>query len=282
MQVWLVYRNYYENHEQFAPQSMSEAGLKWNIQCKVFFEDYFSIIITKNGVDLYYKGQKLDALPDAVFFRCYNFDVMDYFEQHNIPIVNSAQGMRLCKDKYQTHIIASTLNILQPKTIRAKSCDYHFIATELGSPFVLKENTGRKGENVFLISNEEQFLNVKSKLSDFICQKYVRQSSGHDIRLYVIGEKVIGAVERVAENNDFRSNVCLGAMARDIVVPDSVKQTALQLAHTMQLSVCSVDFLISDGQYYLCEVNGSAALSSFINLGYNMQQLIMEYISKIH
>lgn len=280
MKLWLIYRNYYEFNAQYVPESMREAGTKLNIECEIFFEDYFSFSLIDNEVRLFYKSEEIRELPTAVFCRCYNFDLMDYLEQHNVALVNSLRGMKLCKDKFKTHLVARSLGILQPKTIKVRECDYNFLVAQLGSPFVLKDNTGQKGENVYLINDERHFLEVKQNMHDFICQEFMQKANGHDIRLYVIGEQIVDAVERVAKNGDFRSNVYQGATGFRIDVPQSLKDTALKLAHTIGLSVCSVDFLKSDEEFYLCEVNGNAAFSSFLGLGYDMQNLLMEYILK--
>ena len=280
MELWLIYRNYYENNDNIVPQSMCVAAEKLGIKCKIFFEDYFSLIIVNNELQLYYNGKKIDKLPNVVFFRCYNFDVMDFFQRRNVLLVNTMRGMKLARNKYETHKIANSIKILQPKTIKAFNCEYDFIKQQLGLPFVLKDNNGQKGENVYLVCNEEQFLVSKSKCNDFICQEYIAESKGRDIRLYVVGERVVDAVERVAQNDDFRSNMSQGATSHKISVPSNIKSTAVELVKSMGLSVCSVDFMLSGNKYYMNEVNGNASFVAFLKLGYDMPNIIMEFISK--
>jgi len=281
MELWLIYRNYYENNNNIVPQSMCATAEKIGIKCKIFFENYFSLLVTNGELQLYYSGEKVEKLPDAVFFRCYNFDVMDYFQQHNVKLVNTLRGMKLARSKFETHKLANSLNILQPKTIRVFDCEYEFIAKQLGSPFVLKDNSGQKGENVYLIYNKEQFLASKSKCNDIICQEFIAKSKGKDVRLYIVGEQVVGAVERVSQTDDFRSNISQGGIGREISVPSDINCTAVELAKKMGLSVCCVDFLISDNDFYMDEVNGNASFTAFLELGYDMPTIIMEYISKM-
>lgn len=280
MKLWLIYRNYYEHNVTTCPKAMKNAGKQFGIESKVFFMDYFSVVISNNKTELFYKNKKISKLPDAVFFRGYNFEVMDFFEKNNVLLVNSQRGMKLCRNKFETHKIASTLNILQPKTLKTANLNYEFVTKQLGKVFVMKNNTGQKGENVFLIKNKKQFLEAKSNGLDYICQSYIQESKGKDVRVYVIGNKILDCVQRVSQNGDFRSNICLGATSHRVDVPQEQKQIALKLSKKMGLSVCSVDFLQSGDKYYLCEVNGNSSFWCFTSLGYNVQKDIMQFVSK--
>lgn len=280
MKLWLVFRNYFENNYKLVPQSMRDVGEKFNLKCEIFYEEYFSLVVVDNELQLFYKNEKIKDLPDAAFFKCYNFEVMDYLKQHKILLVNSLRGMKLSKNKYETYKLANSLQILEPKTIYSENYDYNFVSQQLGLPFVMKDNYGERGENVYLIKNEKQFLETKSKSNSLICQEFIKESKGKDIRLYVVGGKVIGSIERAAQGDEFRSNVCQGATTREVSVPNDLKRTAIKLAKKMGLSICSVDFMLSGNKYYMNEVNGNASYAAFLNLGYDMYKIVMEFISK--
>lgn len=280
MKLWIIYGNYYETNATYSPLMMCESAKKYNIDYEFFFAEYFNIVIENGWEILYYKDKKINVYPDVAFFRCYKYELMDYLENKCVKLINSYSGMKSVRDKYETHKLVNKLKLLQPKVLFSNS-DFDSISNLLTVPFVMKDNTGAKGTNVYLVENKEQFDKIKEECVDvsFIYQQYIKEAKGSDIRLYIVGDRVVGCINRKSLTDDFRANISLGGVGEKIDVPNEIKEQALLIAKKLNLEICSVDYLKAGDQYYFCEANGNASFSAFIKNGYKMQDIFMEYIS---
>lgn len=279
--LWIIYKKYHLVRAVYSPRLMSGAATNEGIENEVYYSEFFSIVCSDGTEELYYQDKKIDKLPDVAFIRCYNFELMRFLTSKGVKLVNSYDGMRKVKDKFITHTIAAQLKIKQPKVIQGE-VDFDFLKNELSLPFVMKDNFGAAGRNVHLIYNKNQMEEVISadKKVKYIYQEYIAASKGKDVRLYIVGDEVVGCVSRVATSDDFRSNISLGGISKNYTCSDEIKCKAVCLAKTLGLKICSVDFLINDDELLFCEANGNAAFFAFYSLGYNMQKIFMEYIKE--
>lgn len=277
MKLWLVYPTKLENGK--SPYKMSSAASLFNIDNDVMFSSYFSV---REDGNLYYKDELIKEYPDIVFLRCYNYELMDFFENKGVKIINSRRGMSIIRDKYKTHRIVEKLGVLQPKFLHGKDLDFYCISEKLGVPFVMKDNKGSRGNNVYLVDSKQQFEDIlyNNNNIDFLYQEYIEDSKGSDYRLYIVGDVVVGCVNRVAGNDDFRANISQGGVGLDCDVPDYIKEQSLAIAKILGLEICSIDYLKKGDEYYFCEGNGVAAFLAFTRLGYKMQPTFMKYISE--
>lgn len=277
MKLWMIYPKGLENGK--SPYKMSTAASKFNIENEVMFSNYFNI---ENNGKLYYKGKLVEEYPDIVLFRCYNYDLMGHIDSKGINIINGFKGMSAIRDKHMTHQIVDKLGFLQPKFLCDEGLDFNSIGKELNIPFVMKNNIGSKGNNVHLVYSEEQFKDIinNNPNMNFLYQEYIKESKGSDYRLYIVGDEVIGCVNRVAGNDDFRANISQGGKGLPCDVPLEIKEQSLKLAKVMGLEICSIDYLKKGEDYYFCEGNGVAAFLAFTRLGYKMQESFMKYISE--
>src|SRR5699024_3810694 len=138
-----------------------------------------------------------------------------------IPVFNSADTIEVSDDKIKTYQYLAEQEIPIPKTIVApKTLDLPLALADgfiqhtikmLGFPLVMKETFGSFGEQVYLVHNEAE-LHVQMKGiagKPFMFQQFIDSSYGVDLRLQVVGDKVVTAMKRVSEN-DFRPNVTSG------------------------------------------------------------------------
>lgn len=277
MKLWLVYPTKLETSR--SAYKMSKAASEKGIDNEVMCSSYFSI---ENNEKLYYKGKLVEEYPDIVLFRCYNYDLMGHIDNKGIHIINGFKGMSIIRDKYATHEVVEKLGILQPKFLGGTNLTFDDISKKLNIPFVMKDNKGSRGNNVNLVYSEEQFNDIinNNPNMNFLYQEYIKESKGSDYRLYIVGDEVIGCVNRVAGNDDFRANISQGGKGLSCDVPLEIKEQSLKLAKVMGLEICSIDYLKKGEDYYFCEGNGVAAFLAFTRLGYKMQESFMKYISE--
>ena len=197
----------------------------------------------------------------------------ELIEKSGIRCFNKISAITNCDDKMLTFIKLAGTGIKVPKTISAPLCygDYSFdkeslkeVASELKFPLVLKLSFSSLGKGVFLVNdlNELYELSKKYKREAKIYQEYVSSSYGTDIRVIVVGGKVVCALKRVSKG-DFRSNAALGGYGEKVELNKEYEELALKVANNLELDYMGIDILIgSNGEPVLCEVNSNA----FFNL----------------
>ena len=217
--------------------------------------------------------------------------VAELLEKCGIRVFNRASATAICDDKMLTHIALSNHGIPMPVTLSGALCydekgevtdDYLQNAIDrLGLPMVVKQCHGSFGEQVYLVNTFDELKQiVKSvKMSAYLFQQYEFQSSGRDMRVIVIGGKVVCGMLR--ENlDDFRSNVAHGGKASAISVPRDVAKLCEKAANVIGLDYCGVDVLIGDTPK-ICEVNSNAMFEAMeAATGVNVAKLYAEHIIK--
>ena len=119
--------------------------------------------------------------------------------------------------------------IKQPKFLKLENQSFDEIKNLLNCPFILKDNFGEKGKKVYLVDNEKQFLKLKNKFNNTaLCQEYIEESYGQDIRFIIIGNKVEASAKRV-NKNDFRSNLAQGGQGEFFEPTQQQKKLAKKL-----------------------------------------------------
>jgi ribosomal protein S6--L-glutamate ligase len=96
--------------------------------------------------------------------------------------------------------------------------------------------------------------------AEFLVQEFIKEAGGSDVRCFVIGNKVVAAMQRTAQEGEFRSNLHRGGTARITKLTPTERRTAIKAATTMGLHVAGVDLLRSSRGPLVMEVNSSPGL----------------------
>ena len=133
----------------------------------------------------------------------------------------------------------------------------------LGYPMVIKESNGSFGKQVYLAENKKQALKIIKKIGHkrFLMQEFIRESRGRDIRVNVVGGKVICAILR-ENKRDFRSNVSSGGVAKRVCLTAEQEQIALDACKAVGADFAGVDVLLSKNGALICEVNSNPHFKS--------------------
>ena len=117
--------------------------------------------------------------------------------------------------------------------------------------------------------------------ANFLVQEFVKEAKGADIRCFVIGEKVVAAMMRQAEEGEFRSNLHRGGTAKLIKISPEERSTAVRSAKIMGLNVAGVDILRSNHGPVVMEVNSSPGLEGIeAATGKDVAGMIIDYIER--
>lgn len=233
-------------------------------------------------------------LEEPKFIIFWDKDVLlaSHLEKMGYRVFNSSTAIKNCDHKGLMHLVLSNNSISMPKTILSpmifdyslNSDDYLIGYYEvLGESVIIKESMGSFGMQVYLINNREEFINKVKELNknkiDFIIQENIKSSFGKDIRVNIIGDKVIGAMLRTSET-DFRANISQGGKGTLIELSKEQEEIALKAHKALGLDFSGVDLLFGENNKpLLCEVNSNLNFLSFEKIwGKGFGKKILEYI----
>jgi ribosomal protein S6--L-glutamate ligase len=231
----------------------------------------FAISLDREDPKLHYKGAPLDEF-DAVIPRIgasitfFGTSVVRQFEQMGIFCANSALGIANSRDKLRSMQFLSRHHIGIPETtfVRDKKDVLPAIERVGGAPVIVKLLEGTQGVGVILADSvkvaQAIIETLQSARQNVLIQKFVAESKGRDIRAFVIGDRVVGAMRRVAQGDEFRSNVHRGGRVEAIELDPVYEETAVRAAQIMGLRVAGVDMLEGATGPKLMEVNSSPGL----------------------
>lgn len=276
---WVIYKPC-EKSVVTAYDWMVQEGKNNNLDIKIMLLDKFAFKIHNGKVDIIYEEKVMD-IPSFVLFRCYDDNLFSIFTALNIRCFNMPEGMKLCQNKWKTHLELSRNNIPTPKTLLSfKDYQYEDIKKELGYRFIAKGVIGSGGKEVYLVQDEESFMNAKEGLVDnqVIFQEFIEKSYGKDIRAYVVGGEVKAAVVRKSYG-DFRSNFSLGGEAEEFKAIEEINELSVRASKSLGLEIAGVDILFGNNEYVVCEVNGNAGFRTIWQYtDVSIPKHIMEYI----
>lgn len=244
-----------------------------------------------NGIPSLIKNTEL-IHPEFIIFWDKDILLARHLENMGFRVFNSSEAIEACDHKGLMHIKLSNANIKVPKTFISPLIfnDYDLgdryieqIFESLGKDVVVKESKGSFGMQVYRCTTYYEFKNkiyeISKKRSDYIVQENISTSYGRDIRVNIIGGKIIGAMYR--ENlNDFRANISSGGSGRLIELTEKQKKIALMAHKALNLDFSGVDILFDKyDEPILCEINSNLNYLSFEKIwGKSFGKELLKYI----
>ena len=129
--------------------------------------------------------------------------ILRHLEKLSVPCINSSASVDTVKDKLYTQQILAERNMPVPKTMLMKfPIDAELIEQQIGFPVVIKAISGSQGKGVFLAEKKShlvdliQLIELTNPKFNLILQEFVQSSFGRDLRVFVIGGRVVGCMER--------------------------------------------------------------------------------------
>jgi len=251
----------------------------------------FAIDLAGDEPDLQYRGKQLSHY-DAVLPRIgasitfYGMAVVRQFEQMDVYTPNTSNGIANSRDKLRSIQILSRHSIGIPATtfVRDRADVLPAIDRVGGAPVVIKLLEGTQGIGVILAPDtkvaEAVIETLQSTRQNVLIQRFIAESKGRDIRAFVIGDRVVAAMRRVAQGDEFRSNLHRGGTSHVIRLDPEYERVAVQSAQIMGLRVAGVDMLESDDGPLVMEVNSSPGLEGIETAtGLDVAGAIIDYIA---
>ena len=288
--VWILSKRIVDEYEnRRLVESFNENG----IETKLVHPDKFDLIVNKKDLtDIWSDGVK-NSLPGAVLVRTgsgstyFSLAVMRQLESLGIAVINSSSSIDMVKDKLQTSQLLAKHGIPIPKTMLVRwPINANLVASEIGFPCVVKVITGSYGKGVHLCQSISAFnalmefiesLNAKKTM---IIQEFIDAKVGSDLRVWVVGGKVIGAMQRTSANNDFRANISGGGTGEQYEINEEIDFLARETAKIMGLDIAGIDLLFDKEGFKVCEANsapGFEGMEQYCNM--DIAKAITDYIS---
>lgn len=251
--------------------------------------------ITANNRTVFYKGKReAEALEfDAVIPRIgasvtqYGTAVLRQFEVGGTYSINESIAITRSRDKLRAHQLLARKGIGQPVTSYAHSANAtsDLIQSVGGAPLLVKVLKSTQGNGVVLAETKkaaESLINAFRGLeADFLVQEFIKEASGSDIRCFVVGGRVVAAMERKAAAGEYRSNLHRGGTAEIIKLRPDERKLATKAAQVMGLDVAGVDIIRSNHGPLVLEVNSSPGLEGIEQAtGKDIAGAIIDYIAK--
>lgn len=255
----------------YSTRRLRQAAEQRGHKTKVLSTIKFAIDLQEGKPDLYFRQKRLSEY-DAVLPRIgasityFGTAVVRQFEQMDVFCANSSAGIVNSRDKLRSLQILSRHHIGIPQTtfVRDKKDVLPAIERVGGAPVVIKLLEGTQGIGVLLAestkSAEAIIELLQSQKQNVLVQKFVAESKGKDIRAFVVGDRVVAAMRRVAQGQEFRSNVHRGGRTERVELDDAYVEAAVRSAQIMGLRVAGVDMLEGADGPQIMEVNSSPGL----------------------
>lgn len=289
MKLWMLGNRL--TTETYERERFLEEGGKSDIDFSLVFADEIDLIVSRDDRKSIRYRNDIVSLPDCLLARTgsgtgyFNLSVLRQFERLNVLTIPNSDAIVASKDKMYANQILAQAGLPIPKTMLTRfPCKAELVEKVVGFPCVLKVITGSHGKGVYLCENAKQFEDLSELVSslDFknsmIIQEYIQFSEGRDLRVIVIGGRVVGAMQRRSTDGSFKANISRGGEGTSYDVDDEMEMLAIQVAKTLDLDIAGVDLLFHEDGYKICEANSSPGFKGFEQaLNINIPQKIFDY-----
>ena len=251
-----------------------------------------SMNIASRRPEIYYEGAKLPRYDAAIprigaSVTFYGLAVLRQFEMQGVYPLNESVAIGRSRDKLRSMQLLARDGIGLPVTTFAhdpKKAE-EVIKLSGGAPVVIKLLEGTQGIGVVLADTERS---AKSVIEAFrgadvniLVQEFIKEAGSTDIRAFVIGGKVVAAMQRTGAEGEFRSNLHRGGTAKAVKITPEERSTALRAVRATGLNVCGVDMLRSNHGPVVMEVNSSPGLEGVEKAtGKDIADMIIAFIER--
>ena len=234
----------------------------------ITYDNGYKIFNADDEVGFVIDNDTVAIVRGSVRLKKSYLDLLSQLEKIGVCMVNSRETVEISADKYRTYLKLQDYGLTQPKTVLIPNADtlqQSLESLDSKFPIIMKTLEGSKGVGVLFIESERQIESLVQLLYnqnedvDLLIQEYIKTDG--DIRVIVLGGKVIASMKRDVVEGDFRSNVSQGAKVKEYELTDLEIEQCLLAAKAIDGSWVAVDFIPSKNPKteppYILEVNHS-------------------------
>jgi ribosomal protein S6--L-glutamate ligase len=214
--------------------------------------------------------------------------LINHFSLMGIPLINRLNAVRLASNQYLTLQALAAEGIPIPDTLFVNSSDGFEAAIKRlkGYPVVAKPVSGRQGKGVILIESERELDSMMAKHLDnrkgILIQEFLPPEGRRDIRVLIVGGRVIGAMELKPAKGDFRANYHLSQDSQPAELSTKTMEIAMKAALTADLQIAGVDLILDRrGRAKVIELNYSPGFKGMeAATGLDIAKAIVRYVAQ--
>lgn len=279
----------------YSTKRLKEEALKRGHEVSIIkYRDCYASI-EQNNPSVWYGGEDLRGF-DAIIPRIassmtrYGAAIVRQFEMQGVYTLTSSISIVRSRDKLRSMQLLARAGVGIPKTVvsRGAAANVDDLIDQLGgTPIIIKLARGTHGNGVVLAETKKAAKSVLQAFyvmdqdgTNILLQEFIKESAGVDIRVFVVGGKVVASMKRQSLDDDFRSNLHQGGGGESIKLTDLERKVALKAAKAMGLNVCGVDLMRSDRGPLILEVNSSPGFGIETVTGRDIASPIIDYIEQ--
>jgi len=214
--------------------------------------------------------------------------MMEHLELSGTFVVNSTQAFRKARDKYSTMYALARAGLPIPPTYITEMAHWAYRASKGFRQVVYKPVTGSLGFGSMKFDNADLAFNAYTTLERLGQPLYIQEyleKPGRDMRAFVMGERVIASIYRVAQPTEWKTNVAQGAQAKPIQLSPKLEKLATKAARALGLLYAGVDILEVGKRAVVLEVNGSPSWQGLqkatgVDVAEELVQYVIDYMKR--
>ena len=227
---------------------------------------------------LYFQGKSIEDRFDVIVprinvnYTAYGLAILRQFQAMNVYTTDNARAIELGRDKLRSlqHMIRGGIPFPVTGFAYSKDDFDNIINTVGGTPIVIKLIEGTEGVGVFLADDVKQAKNLlrtfKALDARLLVQEFIQESYGVDMRVFVVGGKIVAAMERRSQDGDFRANISQGGVSYKVDLTEEEKIIAIKACEAIGINIGGVDIIRSNRGPLIIEINVSPDFSGHYGL----------------
>ncbi|MBC7746535.1 30S ribosomal protein S6--L-glutamate ligase [Pedobacter sp.] len=278
----------------YSTKRLVEEAVKRGHEVKVIkYRDCYASI-EQNNPTVSYRGEDLvnfDAIIPRIASNMtrYGTAIVRQLEMQGVYSVSSSIAISRSRDKLRSMQLLAKSGVGIPKTVVSRNTtDIDVLLEQLGDmPVIIKLARGTHGNGVVLAETKKAAKSVLQALylsnddgTNILLQEFIKESAGTDIRVFVVGGRVVASMKRQSLDDDFRSNLHKGGGGEAIKLTDQEKKVAIKAAKAMGLNIAGVDMMRSARGPLILEVNASPGFGIEKITGRDVAGPIIEYVEQ--
>jgi ribosomal protein S6--L-glutamate ligase len=280
-----------KERNNYSTRRLKEEALLHGHEVRVVDYGKCYVTIERNNPVVRYEGEEVKdvdvIIPRiAASLTMYGSSIVRQFEMQNVFTTTSSIALVRTRDKLRSIQLLAKAGVGIPKTVFAReTAELQNVIEQVGTaPLIIKVARGTHGNGVVLAETAKAARAVMQAFYvegvSFLAQEYIAESAGTDIRVFIVGGKVVASMKRQSLNEDFRSNIHQGGTGKPTRLSDEERKIAQKAARAMGLSICGVDIIRSKRGPLVLEVNASPGFTIEKVTGHNVAGKIIEYIEQ--
>jgi ribosomal protein S6--L-glutamate ligase len=243
--------------------------------------------VGRGGVDATYGGRSLAELDVVIprigrSFTEFGIMLLRQFEIMGVPTTLQADALMTARNKFLALQALWLSGIPVPSTALVHSkAEAREMKGTISFPAVVKILSGTGGVGVVKVRSLREaaaMINTFSGLGEKVCLQEFIENPGQDVRAFVVGDRVVASMLRIAPPHDWRSNIHLGGRGKAYELDDVEREVAIGAARATGLEIAGIDLIPAPDRPYVLEVNASPGFQGLLDAtGVDASRAIVEY-----